>query len=110
MAQPLYRLTISRKDKEEIEFKDYTGKKVSKKHKPVGAIFEGDEGRLFIAAKEPFKYDPEEHWLNIFAVEPKEDDDEDEKPKKKAKGKPAPNKGRKNKSDDDEDGSDPFED
>ena len=109
MGMPKYRLTISRKDKEEIEFKDYQGKKVSKKHKPIGAVFVGDEGRLFIAVKEPFKYDPEEHWLNIFEVEERDEDEDDApKAKKGAKGKKAANKGKRKSEEDDE--SDPFED
>jgi hypothetical protein len=68
------------------EFTDYKNEDVSKKHEPVFAIFRGDDGRMFISAKEPFAYDPETEWLNIF--------DAQEDNSGKAKSNPAP-KGKK---------------
>jgi hypothetical protein len=107
MGAPLYRLTLSRKDKENIRHKDYKGETVEKRHMPIGAIFQGEDGRLFISAKEPFKYNPDEHWMNIFAVEER---DEDEAPKsKKPAGKKPAGKGKASKKQEDDE-EDPFED
>jgi hypothetical protein len=77
-------VTISNKDGSLREFVDYKNEDVEKKHQPLFAIFRGDDGRMFISAKEEFSYNPEMEWLNIFDAQ-----EDNNAGKGKAKSKPA---------------------
>lgn len=111
MAQPIYRLSISNKDKSERTFEDYKGQEKTSKYETVAAIFKNDDGRLSVAVDRKFKFNPEKEWLNIYVVEQRDSDDDD-KPKSKKSAKPATKKVTKKAPppDDDDDEPDPFGD
>ena len=111
MGQPIYRLSISNKDKSERTFEDYKGNEKTSKYETVGAIFKNDDGRLSVAVDRKFKFNPEKEWLNIYVVEQRGSDDDDDKPKAK-KSAPATKKVTKKAPPpaDDDDDADPFED
>lgn len=78
MAKPVYRVTISRKDGEDITFTNYKGEEVTKKYAPVGALFPRDKGEGFSFALDPaaegLKLDSEKYWMNVYPCEDRPSD------------------------------------
>lgn len=89
MAQPKFRLSVSRKDKADITYKDYKGNQKTSKYRSFGAIFQDAEtGRYWVSIDGKITLDPETYWTNVFENRPKTDDgDEDEKPAQKQQAK-----------------------
>lgn len=96
--RPSYRVTIARKDGEDIEFTNYKGETVEKKYMPMGVLFKRDKGEgfslLIDSAADGMKLDTETYWFNVYPVD--EDDAprgrRDERPRgngKRSSGKPS---------------------
>ena len=67
MPKPAMRMTISRKDGEEITFRDYTGETVTKRNQRVGAFWPSTKGGGYNFVPETgHKFDPETYWYNVW--------------------------------------------
>lgn len=74
MAKPTHRVTISRKDGQDIAFRDYKGDQVSKKYCPIGALFPSKiEGGFSFALERKVTLDPEVIWVNVYPNEEREE-------------------------------------
>jgi len=78
MARPTHRVTISRKDGEEITFTDYKGNTVTKKYCPIGALFPSKiDGGFTLALEKKVTLDPETVWVNVYPQKEREESTSD---------------------------------
>jgi hypothetical protein len=80
---PKYRITRSRKDKEDITFLDFRGEEVTKRHEPVAVIFENERGMSLKVEKTISPEDHETYWFNIYST----DSDDTRVSRRPAKGR-----------------------
>ncbi|HXJ75456.1 MAG TPA: hypothetical protein VNM37_21555 [Candidatus Dormibacteraeota bacterium] len=87
MPKPTHRVTISRKDGEDITYPNYKGESVTRKYCPIGALFPSKiEGGFSLVLERKVTLDPEVVWVNVY---PQEERGADREPREReAGGKP----------------------
>lgn len=101
--RPAFRVTVNRKDGEEITFTDYKGEKQTKKYCPIGVLFPNKTGTGFnLKLDKKTTLDPDVVWIAVYPVEDRDDEDERPARKKSAAKKAEPREDEESESSDDE--------